>query len=319
MIPRADIHRHFSGCLAADIVHRLLAQQCDYFPIDDIRKMITFSGDDPYDFNYFLSKFQIFNRIRWTEYAIIDSIQYVIDGLVKEQIHYAEIQFSIGKYLSSGKWTPAEVIGFVGNVFNELSQKAGVKVGLLLSLRYDSDRSKQMQVASIIEDVKSEYLCGISLVGDEAYFDPAFYSKLLRPWKLAGKGIVVHAGESRSAENVRRAILDVGADRIAHGIRVPAEDPSILSLAKDRNVCFDIAPTSNILTGVCSSDLTQHPVKHMINAGCAVSIGTDDPAICETTLDYEYHQLRVDLGLSDDQLEEIAWNSIKYSFINRQK
>ena len=81
-------------------------------------------------------------------------------------------------------------------------------------------------------------------------------------WRDAGKGIVVHAGESQSARNVREAILKLKPHRIAHGVQVPDEDPELLDICKDKNICFDIAITSNIYTGVAKSG-HDHPARKM--------------------------------------------------------
>jgi adenosine deaminase len=105
----------------------------------------------------------------------------------------------------------------------------------------------------------------------------------------------------------------LGVQRIAHGIKA-AEFPDILKLANDNNICFDIALTSNYFTGVID-DLATHPVKKMLEQGCNITIGTDDPVVLDTTLDKEYSILMNTVGVPESKILDIMENSVKYAFV----
>jgi adenosine deaminase len=85
----------------------------------------------------------------------------------------------------------------------------------------------------------------------------------------------------------------LGVTRIAHGIRIIGhpESERVIELAIERGVVFDLAITSNYLTGVVPMG-HMHPIETMMRAGLKVTIGTDDPVQCDVSLDSEFEKLQ---------------------------
>src|SRR5204863_9587205 len=88
--------------------------------------------------------------------------------------------------------------------------------------------------------------------------------------------------------------LDLGADRIRHGIRATGSAELLTELA-ERGIVLDVCPTSNLRTGVVP-DLAAHPLPELRAAGVRCSISTDDPAMFGTDLGREY-EAAASLGL----------------------
>lgn len=308
---KIDLHRHFSGSIQPELVHELMP--VGDLTLQEIEKRIIFSNGDKFGFDSFFSKFDIFNEIEWTEQKISRCIKQIVWDLAAERIEYAEIHFSIDKYLNSMSWTPKEALRFISRELSEVGDWWGVQVESILSLKYETDKEKQKEISKIIEDPDVlDCVVGLDLVGNEDFFDFEFYAPIFKQWKQAGKGLIAHAGESGSPENVKNAIVELGVDRIAHGIRI-IDDKDVISIAKDHDIYFDIALTSNIMTRVVR-DISEHPVSTMLSEGCKINIGTDDPVICGTTLDKEYGILSKVFGIKTDQLLEIMENSIMSAF-----
>jgi adenosine deaminase len=312
---KIDLHRHMGGCIPPEIVYNILVQEGSDACLKDIKKQMQYSEGEKYDFKAFLKKFEILNKIKWTEEHIDLTIDRIVWDLISEGIDYSEIHFSVNKYLNHLNWTPEEAVEFIYERFKEKCEKWDIKIGLVLALKYEAPKELQLRHAMIINDPKVwEMVVGIDLVGDEEYFDSKFYESIFKEWSDAGKGLMTHSGESQGAKNVRESVEILGVNRIAHGIKVPEEDPDLLKICKDKGVCFDIALTANKLTGVVDPDLSNHPVKAIIEAGCDVTIGTDDPAIYQNSLDGEYNILMDTIGIDKYKVHEIVGNSIKYSF-----
>ena len=141
----------------------------------------------------------------------------------------------------------------------------------------------------------------------------AFSAKPNRP----GLKIAIHAGEWGGPENVRQAIEQFDADRIGHGVRV-MEDDYTVSLARDRQTCFEVCITSNYQTGVVK-ELTDHPLKKMIDAGLNVTINTDDPGISQITLSNEYKVAEESLGLSRETVRNCILAAARSSFLQESE
>ena len=94
--------------------------------------------------------------------------------------------------------------------------------------------------------------------------------------KAEGLGITIHAGEWSGPLNVREAILEMGADRIGHGVRA-VEDSRVVQLIVERQIPLEVCPTSNLHTGVVAR-LEHHPLIDLSYLKVPTTINTDDPA-----------------------------------------
>ncbi len=282
---KVDPHRHMGGCVPSSFVWSMIQERglTDLADTEsEVVRQMTFQPGEPAGFHRFLDKFKILDEIDWTPYFIDKSIKAIADDLDADNVGYAWIDFSINKYMSIG-WGKQEAIAFIHNSF-ERHRPNGV--GLVLSLKYESMRASQRQYASLIEhEDTAKFLVGIDLVGDEQYFDHGFYRPIFHDWKKAGKMTRAHVGESQALENVVAAMETMGVTNVAHGLKILGNDRA-MGLARDLDVTFDMAITSNHLTGVWT-DQTKHPSLDMHRANLKVTLGSDDPIQCSTTLGAE--------------------------------
>jgi adenosine deaminase len=315
MIPLYDLHVHFGGAIPIKTIWKMLLEDGHLSSYeDDVKRAMTYEDDNgPYEFSKFLKKFDILNMINWTEERIAIAADAIAESMASS-VHYAEIRFSIDKYTPHLNMTNKEITVFIANQLILAGKKHNIIIVPILSIKYESDRSNQLSIASLIDsnDV-SDCVFGIDLVGNEQYMDAKFYAPIFKQWRKAGKGLIAHAGESQGAENVRIAIEELSVDRVSHGIRA-ASSQDIMKLANDHNVSFDIALTSNLRTGVVQ-DLKSHPIIELIKHKCAITIGTDDPVILNTTLQNEFDIAHSEVGLSLDQLNEIKKTAISKAIL----
>jgi adenosine deaminase len=160
----------------------------------------------------------------------------------------------------------------------------------------------------------------LDLADNEVDFNPEPFIPLFQKAKEGGLGITVHAGEPKVAgisRNIRIAIEQMGADRIGHGLQA-IEDPEVIDLLIKRGIPLELCPTSNWLTGACSS-LETHPFKALYDAGVKTTINTDDPGIMCTNLLNEYELLAAKCGIEVACFEACNKWALEFSFIPDQK
>lgn len=97
--------------------------------------------------------------------------------------------------------------------------------------------------------------------------------------------------------------LDFNPKQIQHGITI-VEDEEVMRLAKEKEIIFNVCPTSNVILGYAKS-IKEHPIKRMVEFGLKVTIGTDDLLFFNSDINNEYNLLFVNKVLTMDQLERI--------------
>lgn len=89
------------------------------------------------------------------------------------------------------------------------------------------------------------------------------------------------------------------------------DDPATLALLRERDVCCDVALSSNTLL-TDYRDLGEHPLLRMLEEGVSATLSTDDPPFFSTNLNREYQRARDEMGLSDAQLWALNTNGLRY-------
>lgn len=312
MDTKIDLHRHFGGCITPETVNIIQQRQPELKNlapnVDRLREIMTYLPHDTnYNFQRFLQKFHVLNHIRWDEASIDIAVEHVVKGIKKEGLDYTEIRFSIDKYLNHINWDETEACLFFLDRMKYWSKQYNVAIGPVLCMKYETPKRQLIRLSKVVNHWRvAEQLVAIDFVSDEAFFDSEFLQQICRFWRMCGKDILVHAGETQPARNIIDAILRLGASRVAHGITA---DNEAIAIAKDHGTVFDISITSNLKTGVIK-DVQTHPIINMIRQGCMIALGTDDPVTFGITLDDEY-KLLSDIGATAQEVNAIRDTSAK--------
>jgi adenosine deaminase/aminodeoxyfutalosine deaminase len=168
-----------------------------------------------------------------------------------------------------------------------------------------------MRVAELAAERVNDGVVAFGIGGDEERGPAAWFGEVYRFAKVAGLRLTAHAGETVGPESVWAA-LEIGAERIGHGIRA-VEDPELLRHLRDRGIPLEVCITSNVATGAVES-LESHPVRRLYDVGVPITLNTDDPAIFLTTLSGEYELAARQFGFSEAELRGIAQNAFRYGF-----
>jgi adenosine deaminase len=112
---------------------------------------------------------------------------------------------------------------------------------------------------------------------------------------------------------VRQAVVEMGANRIGHGVR-SIENSEVIRLLRDRNIALEVCLTSNLQTGVMRN-FSHHPLRDLYMLGVPVTLNTDDPSVSDTTLTDEYLVAMMAAGLRMGQLRALCANALRAAFV----
>lgn len=308
-----DTHRHLGGSINPEFIWKIISSEDHYRYLaesyQDVVSQMTYDNDKiedviAKDFSYFLNKFKILDEIQWTEQLIDETIRQVSYDFEAEGLYGVLLDFSVNKYMNIG-WHKHEAVKFIKQCFDKYCTK--VKVGLILSVKYENTKASLKQHIQLIEhpDV-ADSITGIDMVGDENFYDPALIGEYLYDWLNAGKMVRAHVGEIGPSSNVLTALRDLQVTNIAHGLNILGSKEAV-EIARDKGIYFDLGLSSNIFTGVATT--SNHPVYDMIKNGLQITVGTDDPHVFCTDIYHEYALLKKSL-LSHDDSGDFVSNSI---------
>ena len=309
-IPLYEIHSHLGGSIEPEFVGALLARHNNNIRLGKVRKSMTYQGKYPGNFDDFLDKFKLMDQIKWSEKDVYDMVHHVVSNIDRDGIKYSEIRFSLNRYRPFLHIPDHEIIHMIREAFNDACKYFDVVVELVLSIKH-TDTADELKVAYDL-DKYQECIVGIDVVGDERYFDCDTLRPIYDLWRSNNKVLIAHVGEIKRPEHVRKAIEVLGVHRVAHGIY---SDKYTLDMAKERNICFDVALSSNYYTSVVKSSYV-NPAVDMIQNGNAVTISTDDRAVFCTALRKEYALAKKYWRLDNDEIDQLKLNAINYSAQN---
>ncbi len=92
------------------------------------------------------------------------------------------------------------------------------------------------------------------------------------------------------------------------------DDPELLDVLAEKQIPLELNVTSNVRTGVLRA-LASHPVRHYFERGLMVTLNSDDPPMFGSNLLDEYVLVQDEFEFTDEQMRELASNSVEASFL----
>jgi adenosine deaminase/aminodeoxyfutalosine deaminase len=295
--PKAELHLHLEGSVEPATLLEL-APELGTEGVDRLYGFTNFEG--------FLMAFaEVMKRLRTpADFGLIT--RRLLARLESENVRYAEIILSAGVVL----WKKQE-FGPVFEAVAEAAAGSSVRVRWILDAVRHFGVEHVMQVAELAVQYKDRGVIAFGIGGDEARGPAGWFGDVYRFVRSAGLRLTAHAGESCGPESVWAA-LELGAERIGHGIR-SIDDPVLVKHLRDHDIPLEVCVSSNVATGVVSG-LEAHPLRRLYDAGVPVTLNTDDPGFFRTTLVREYELWARSFGFSQEELEGIARNGFRYGF-----
>lgn len=189
----------------------------------------------------------------------------------------------------------------------------GMPAVLVLAMLREFDEDAALQVTQAAVRHRGDGVVAVDLAGDEHRFPDL--TPFVRAFAIArdeGLGVTAHAAEAGPASAARDAHERLGVERIGHGSQVVL-DRDALSWAAETGLCFEVCPTSNLLTGAVSR-LDAHPLRPMLSAGARVVLGDDDPVTTGAALSEERRVVTEEMGLVGADLAAMSDAALDVAF-----
>ncbi|WP_175156316.1 adenosine deaminase family protein [Achromobacter mucicolens] len=291
---RGELHLHMNGAVPLSTIQEIMADEATSLPagFDFERSMMRLAPSK--SLAEYLAPWQVL-RLFPKKRANLDRLAHaVLASLAENAVRFAEIRSSVPYLTGLQGCTPAQALERLLESTGSAAQQYGIRRGLILTVtRGDYSASNLATLLQAYEDIgRPKDVVGLDLAGDEETPYSAELPAMIREAKdRYGFGITIHAGETGLVENVRSAVELFHADRIGHGTAA-GKDPDLMDLLAAEDICVEVCPISNRLTGAVPRD-EAHPLQEFRRHGVPFVICSDNPAIHKH-------------GLADDQAAAMA-------------
>ena len=317
--PLIDLHRHLEGCVRPETLIEVGSQYGLSLPawtVDELLPYIQVTSPMA-DLMAFIGKFELLQYCMFN-YEVIRRITYeCIEDAHREGLRYLELRFSPVFMAEKHDLDLAGVVTAVCDGLEEALHALPIRAKLIgiMSRTYGLD-SCWRELKAVIKG-RDRGVVAVDVAGDESGYPAQLFIEHFHYAREAGMRITVHAGETTSADQVRQAITQLGAERLGHAVRA-VDDPVVMELIAERSIGIESCLTSNIQTGVVPS-YAQHPLPIYLRRGLLVTLNTDAPVISGVDLPSEYRVAQNEIGLSEIELAQLGENALRVSFLSEDE
>ncbi len=310
-LPKAELHVHIEGTLEPEQVFELAERNgvsLNFASVEALRKAYVFS-----DLQEFLDIYYVGMQVLQTERDFYDLAQAYFQRAAKDKVRHAEIFFDPQAHTGRGVTIDTVISGLLRAASD--ASKLGITVYLIpCFLRHLPASDAESTLESLTPYLQQLHAVGLD--SSELDFPPIDFKNVFDRAASLGLRRVAHAGEEGPPEYVRQALDELHVDRIDHGNRA-LEDQNLVSELAARQVPLTVCPLSNLRLGGVS-DLKDHPLKQMLNAGLLATVNSDDPAYFGGYVNENFRRVAEALQLSAADIVQLSKNSFIGSFLDEQ-
>lgn len=307
---KAELHCHIEGAAAPELVIRQ-AQKYN----KDVSPFIRDGSFVWNDFTSFLAAYDFAADLFRTEEDYAKLSEHYLTSLARDGAIYSEV-FTSPDHAKKAGLSPMAYTNALGEGMARAKAKTGIEGRMIVTgVRHVGVESIEA-AARFAAKCNHPLVTGFGVAGDERMGEFEDYVRAFEIAREAGLGITIHAGELMGWESVAAALDHIRPSRIGHGVRA-IENPDLVKRIADEGVVLEICPGSNIALKVFDS-FGDHPFPKLRDAGCKVTLNSDDPPYFWTTLKREYDIAAEHFGMDDKALSATTKTAIEAAFVDKK-
>ncbi len=313
LLPKAELHLHIEGSLEPELMFELAKRNQLDFPyssVEEIKQAYNFT-----QLQDFLDIYYAGMSVLVTEQDFYDLTMAYLIKCDEQNIRHVEIFFDPQGHTERGI-DFSTVIHGINKALRDGLDKFGISFKTIMCfLRHlsEADAIKTLEEAKPFLD----YIDGVGLDSSEVGNPPSKFTKVFAMSKELGLKLVAHAGEEGPPEYVEEALSLLKIDRLDHGNR-SMESESLIQKLKESQIALTVCPLSNLKLCVIS-DMQQHPIEAMLDAGLLITVNSDDPSYFGGYLNDNFEAIQASLNLSKDKIITLIKNGFIGSFLNDEE
>lgn len=308
-LPKAELHLHIEGTLEPELMFELSRRNrvpIRFKSVDEVAQAYQFTNlqsflDILYEGARVLIEEQDFYDLTWAYLARV----------AQQGVRHAEIFFDPQTHTARG--IPfSTVVGGIHRALDDAHQRLTVSSGLILCFLRDLSVESAMETLQQALPFK-DWIVAVGLCSAEVGYPPSKFEQVFERARKEGFEAVAHAGEEGPPQYIWEALDLLKVSRIDHGVRC-IEDRQLVDRLVREQIPLTVCPLSNVKLRVFDR-IEDHNLKKLLDLGLCVTVNSDDPAYFGGYLLENYEAVQRALGLSEQDLRQLARNSIAAAFL----
>ncbi|MEV0096584.1 adenosine deaminase [Streptomyces sp. NPDC050738] len=309
-LPKAELHLHIEGTLEPELAFALAARngiELPYATADELRAAYAFD-----DLQTFLDLYYALMAVLRTEQDFEELADAYLARAAAQGVRHAEIFFDPQAHTARGVEI-GTVIGGLSRALDRSQETHGVSTRLILCFLRDQSVESAMETLHAAVPYLDKFVA-VGLDSAEVGNPASKFADVYEEASALGLRRVAHAGEEGDPSYIWEALDVLGVERIDHGLRC-IEDPKLVERLVFARIPLTLCPLSNVRLRTVKT-LKDHPLPKMLAVGLMCTLNSDDPAYFGGYAGDTFDAVRAELGITDEQLRELARNSFLASFLD---
>ncbi|MBU0577752.1 adenosine deaminase [Patescibacteria group bacterium] len=308
-IPKAELHLHIEGTFEPELMFEIAKRnkiEIKYKSIEELKNAYNFNN-----LQEFLDIYYEGAGVLIEEQDFYDMTWAYLQKAHSQNVIHAEIFFDPQTHTDRGIKFET-VINGIHRAVTDAKEEFGMSAQLIMCFLRHLDEESAIKTFKEALPYKDK-ITAVGLDSSEVGNPPSKFQKVFEMARGEGFLTVAHAGEEGPAEYVWEALNLLKVSRIDHGNHCLDDEKLIAELAQ-LQMPLTVCPLSNLKLKVVE-DLTEHPLKEMMQKGLLVTINSDDPAYFGGYINENYLAITKALNLSKEDIVQLAKNSFKATFL----
>jgi adenosine deaminase len=314
-MPKAELHVHLEGSVQPETLLELSRRNDVPLPaqtVEELRAWYKFTS-----FEHFIQVYWQLSECFRTPEDIELVAREFLKGQAAQHILYSEVTYTAYTHYAQKGIPFDDQLAALNRARSWGEEALGIRMGLIIDISREMPAEKGKLCAQWAISGMDRGVVALGLGGDEVGHPPEKFVEAFALAEEAGLPSVVHAGETGGPESIWGALETLKAVRIGHGVRC-LEDPTLVRELRERQIPLEVCPTSNLCLGIVP-DLASHPLPQLVAEGLYVTIGSDDPALFNTTLTDEYLRIAAEFGYDERDLVGFVERAVGASLLDDEE
>jgi adenosine deaminase len=313
-LPKVELHCHIEGTMRPATVVDMARANGVELPTEDVTLLYRYGSLDEFLTIFWLVQSVLQSPADWARLAY----ESVVDAAEHGRV-YAETFFTPARHLAAGQQLSDILVGL-----DEGMAAAEAETGARCALIADMDRafgpSAGLQMVEELIGLRrngargADRVLGVGLDSTEIGVDPTSFQAAYAAAGRAGLRLTAHQGEVTGPAAIADCLDVLGVQRIDHGLSL-MEDPALTARVAAERIPLTVCPNSNVRIANAVPRLADHPYPAMRHAGILATLNTDDPALTDLDIGYEYRSVAEAFGWGFDDMVTISLDGIEASWL----